>query len=210
MRGLASANEPGRRVRDAAGAPAWWRSLAWPAWSLVLRPVRREDARAVSRAVTDEIARWVGFEGVEAMRAATPPWAARAEELARRRDGYTYVVEREGRLSGVIEVRRDPVRGHVGYWLRRPERGRGTMTMALEVVLRVGFEGMRLRAVDLTADADNRASIAVMERVGARLEGVFPSSHAAGGFEARYRIARAAFRPSPTGPRRLADLLTSV
>src|ERR1051325_3056935 len=131
-------------------SPRWGRSLEWPAWGIRLRPVERGDASSVARALTDEIARGVGLGTAARMRQGTRQWAEEANDLAERGIAFRYLVHVGDRLSGVIEVRRDAVNGHVGYWLRKSARGRGIATSALYLLLPIAFEGLRLRAIEFT------------------------------------------------------------
>jgi RimJ/RimL family protein N-acetyltransferase len=189
--------------------PAWWRTLEWAPWRIALAPVRGGHTSKVRRALTGEIARWLGAGTVDDLRSGTAAWATEADELARARRAFRYLILREERFAGVIEVRPDAVRGHVGYWLRRAERGRGTVTYANRLALLVAFEGLGLGAVDWTADAENEASIAVMRRLGAERVDTYrvrDLSHRT--VEVRYRVSRRGYDPDPTGPRRLRDLLT--
>jgi hypothetical protein len=198
-----------QRENTDAEYPAWWRRLEWAPWDVVLEPVAREHAPRVRRTLTVEIARWLGIGSVEDMRSGTPVWASEAAELARAGRGYRYLIHREGRFAGAIEVRPDAVKGHVGYWLRRAERGRGTVTLANRIVLLIAFDGMRLRAVDWTADEANAASIAVMRRLGGeRVDSYRVRDLANRRVEVRYRVERSRYRADPTGTTSLRDLLT--
>ena len=187
--------------------PAWWRRLAWPPWDLALEPVSRAHAGRVRRVLTAEIARWLGIGAVDEMRAGTAVWAMESPALAAERSAYRYLLERSGRFAGVVELRPDAVRGHIGYWLRRSERGRGTVTLANRLLLPIAFEGLGLRAVDWTTDAENAASIAVVERLGARIVSSGPSRVPGREVEVRYRLERRRFHADPTGPGGLRHLL---
>jgi RimJ/RimL family protein N-acetyltransferase len=193
--------------RRAASQPAWWRRLVWPAWQLALEPVDRAHAGRVRRALTSEIAQWLGTGSLDDMRAGTLVWASEAESLALKGAAFRYLAVRDGRFAGVIEVRPDAVRGHVGYWLRRAERGRGTITLANRLVLAIAFDGIGLRAVDWTADARNADSIAVMERLGARHIATNKAWTAGRELEVRYRVERASYHADPTGPASLRALI---
>jgi RimJ/RimL family protein N-acetyltransferase len=204
-----------RRAQAASGAfgqaPVWWRRLEWAQWGVELRPVRSSDSVCVASALTDEIARWVGIGTADEMRDGTPLWAASAGELARRCEAFRYLVYRDGRFAGTVELRPDAVRGHIGYWLRRAERGQGTTTRAVHLLLLIAFDGIGLPAVDFIAHAENSPSIAVMERVGAVLVGKYPRSERLGsGLEVRYRIPRRGNLLSVDGPTALAQVLLSV
>ncbi len=188
--------------------PAWWRDLTWSAWGLTLVPVRRDHAARVRRALTAEIAHWLAIGSVDDMRSGTSVWASESSDLARSGRAFRYLVVREGKFSGVIEVRPDAVRGHIGYWLRRGARGHGTMTLANALILLVAFDGLGLKAIDWVADAENTTSIAVMTRLGATLVDRYPARDGIREFEVRYRLARRKFAPYATGPARLRALLT--
>jgi RimJ/RimL family protein N-acetyltransferase len=205
---------PGVRVdlsidRDRASLPRWWRPLGWAPWEVELRPVTSADQMRIAGAATDEIARSAGLESADAMRSGAPAWAASARAFALRGEAFRYLIFRSGRFAGSIEIRSDVVRGHVGYWLRRAERGQGTATRAAWMMVVVGFEGLGLRAVDFAAEAENASSIAVMERIGASLVSrTAPSARRSG--EVRYRIRRSAFRERLEAPRTIEDLATRV
>jgi len=172
-----------------------------------LRPARSSDALRIAGAATDEIARSSGLESAESMRAGAPSWVASARDLALRGEAFRYLVYRSGRFAGSIEVRSDVVRGHVGYWLRRAERGQGTATFAVRMIVPVAFEGMGLRAVDFEAESANARSIGVMRRVGARLVAEVSASERSSG-SVRYRLRRRGYRATSDAPAKLADLIT--
>jgi RimJ/RimL family protein N-acetyltransferase len=76
---------------------------------------------------------------------------------------------------GVNWIDRDHGVGDVGYWLRRDARGKGYTTRAVQLAARWAFESGAER-IQLRADAQNAASIAVAERAGFRREGVMRSA----------------------------------
>lgn len=192
-------------------APVWWQRLEWRPWKLALDPVRAGDAPRVKRALTAEIARWVGFESLDVMRDGTPIWANEADLLARQRLAYRYLVTRDGGFAGTIELRPDATKGHIGYWLRRSHRGRGTITYANHLLIRIAFDGLRLKAVDWAVDAANAASIRVIERLGAEFLSCLETPRRAHrDAEARYRLARRAYAPPDDAPATIEAMLTSV
>lgn len=56
--------------------------------------------------------------------------------------------------------------GEIGYVLREAYRGRGLMTEALQLVIDFGLRELELDEVVAYTEADNRASIRVLERLG--------------------------------------------
>ena len=82
------------------------------------------------------------------------------------------------------------------------------MTMANYALLLVAFDGLRLKAVDWTADATNTASIAVMERLGGSLIDRYPvKGSELRNEEVRVRVTRKSLVPPTEGPQDLRQLL---
>lgn len=73
-----------------------------------------------------------------------------------------------GELAGTVGFYRGFAGGvgEVGYVLRTGHRGRGLMTEAVRLAVAYGFGVLGLEAIVAHTDADNRASIAVLERCG--------------------------------------------
>jgi len=63
-------------------------------------------------------------------------------------------------------------RAELGYDLLRPHWGKGLMTEAVAELMRYAFEDLKLNRVEATTDAENAASIRVLERAGFRREGL--------------------------------------
>ena len=86
------------------------------------------------------------------------------------------VLKGETELVGTIGyhqwVKAGGYHARVGYDLAAAHRRRGIMTEALGVVLRYGFEMMRLNKVEACTDARNVASIRLLEKLGFHQDGV--------------------------------------
>jgi len=81
----------------------------------------------------------------------------------------------DGRLLGGFGLSRisDGNRSaEVGYWVARPERGRGVATRATALVVEWGFDSLGLERIALLADVDNVASRRVAHKLGFVEEGV--------------------------------------
>jgi RimJ/RimL family protein N-acetyltransferase len=63
-------------------------------------------------------------------------------------------------------------RGHIGYWVAEPARGRGVCTRALRLLATWALESLELQRVELITDPENAASQRVAEKVGFLREGV--------------------------------------
>jgi RimJ/RimL family protein N-acetyltransferase len=62
-------------------------------------------------------------------------------------------------------------KAEVGYFLLPPARGRGHATVAVRLLVRLGFERLKLNRLHATCDASNAPSAAVLRRAGLREEG---------------------------------------
>ena len=59
----------------------------------------------------------------------------------------------------------------IGYWGRKQFQGQGYITEAVKGILRLGFETVGARRIEIRCDSINRRSIGVAERVGMKKEG---------------------------------------
>jgi RimJ/RimL family protein N-acetyltransferase len=90
--------------------------------------------------------------------------------------GQQFAITVNGEVAGSIGMRtNDSGTGHIGYWCAPGARGRGTVTRALRVLCRYGFDELGLERLELVTDPDNRASQRVAEKVGFQREGVLRS-----------------------------------
>jgi ribosomal-protein-alanine N-acetyltransferase len=79
-----------------------------------------------------------------------------------------------GQVS-LSEIIRGPLQqAFLGYWIGQEFAGQGYMTEALQLVLRVAFQGLRLHRVEANIQPHNAASIALVRKVGLRKEGFSP------------------------------------
>ncbi|MCR9097484.1 MAG: GNAT family N-acetyltransferase [bacterium] len=89
------------------------------------------------------------------------------------------VVDREsGQLAGVVNAN-EIVRGaaqsaFLGYYVFAPFAGTGRMEAGLRAMLREAFGRLGLHRLEANIQPDNARSIALVERLGFRLEGLSP------------------------------------
>ena len=143
---------------------------------LILRPLRMEDAEAVTH--------WVGDRRVAEMTSLIPhPYKlADAIEWLERVTGYlddhdpqvfAITLRESGELIGCIGLIPDGTApwAEFGYWLGVPFWGNGYATEALREVIRLGFEDIGLRRIEACHFAHNPASGRVMQKAGLTNEG---------------------------------------
>jgi RimJ/RimL family protein N-acetyltransferase len=148
---------------------------------LIVRPLRAGDGDAVAAVAGELRPRWLewsieNYGQLEALQ--QPPYGERAVELRESGEmvGMVGVVPSMGPFGqlpgfgGAGPAGR--FRPEVGlYWGLVPEhRGNGYATEAAAAVIAFGFDEMQLARIVATTTRDNHASIAVMRRLGMRVE----------------------------------------
>ena len=153
-----------------------------------LRRAEVGDAQAVVEAVHDSLPELRAFmpwahddEGIgEAAQArriaqARKSWDARTDFL-----WHLYTPRgRTERLVGCIGLHNrnlNPLALEVGYWIRSDAAGHGLCTAAVQALVIVAFDHMRLDRLQVGCDSANAGSRRVIEKVGFRFEGTLPGS----------------------------------
>jgi ribosomal-protein-alanine N-acetyltransferase len=94
------------------------------------------------------------------------------------RAGFFLCLRETGDLAGVVNLS-EIVRGifqsaYLGYYAFVPHAGQGLMAEGLTLALREAFGRMRLHRLEANIQPENRASIALVEKLGFRKEGYSP------------------------------------
>ncbi|MFF7141597.1 MULTISPECIES: GNAT family N-acetyltransferase [Streptomyces] len=176
-------------------------------FGLRLRAWREDDVPALLKGVNDpETRRWSPLRSA-------PLDEAGARALVTRRAGlldegllapYCVTDAATGEVLGSVELHRiERPMGHagVGYWLLPEARGRGTVTRAVELCVRWGFDRLGLHRIDLGHAVPNTASCRVADRCGFMYEGVLrgflPAPDEPGTYHDTHLHARLATDPYP-------------
>lgn len=148
---------------------------------VVLRPLRRRDARAW-RELRERNAAWLApWEATSPEPLLGPPptfgqylRALRAE--ARRGESLPFAVVHQGRLAGrltVSQITYGAMRSAtIGYWVGQEFAGRGIIPTAVALAVDHCFQGLRLHRVEVNIRPENAASLRVVEKLGFREEGL--------------------------------------
>ncbi len=137
---------------------------------LCLRPLRLEDARAVSTLAGNwNVARYTlrvphpyTLEMAEA-------WIRQTWQSRERGEGLVLAMEQraEAVLLGVIGLEyTGPDAADLGYWVGEPWWGQGYATEAVRAMLALGFDRLGLRVIGAEHLASNPASGRVMQKAG--------------------------------------------
>lgn len=104
-------------------------------------------------------------------------WMRRFEDGANR--GCLIRVKETGTAAGMVNIN-SIIRGRyqgasLGYAAFAPSAGRGYMAEGLTVTLRHAFDDLRLHRLEANIQPANKASLALVRRLGFRYEGLSPS-----------------------------------
>ncbi len=131
---------------------------------LVLRPLDRADAPAVTRGLQDwEVAQWLSVV----------PWPYRLEDAhwfigeAEAGRARPMAITRDGGFIGVIEIAAE-----LGYWIARPHWGRGYVTEAATALIDTHFADPDAPDIRSGHFLDNTRSAHVLHKLGFARTGV--------------------------------------
>ncbi|MFB7539947.1 GNAT family N-acetyltransferase [Streptomyces zaomyceticus] len=104
-------------------------------------------------------------------------WMRRFEGGTNR--GFLIRVRETGEAAGMVNIN-SIIRGRfqgasLGYAAFAPSAGRGYMTEGLTATLRYAFTELRLHRLEANIQPGNKASLAVVQRLGFRYEGISPA-----------------------------------
>ena len=87
--------------------------------------------------------------------------------------GFVYAIEFQKKPIGVISLYpRGSDSAEMGYWVGRPYWGQGVTTEAAKLVLKEGFNLLKLHKIYATHHPKNPASGKVMQKIGMKYEGL--------------------------------------
>ena len=139
---------------------------------LTLRPPREADRSQFLSLLneSDDIARWTTIPH---------PYTGADFDQFLASEERRYVIERQGRVIGVIGTRPDwdALTALIGYWLAAEGRGHGVLNRAARAVCSALFE-QGIQRIVAEVIVGNLASGRALDRLGFTLEGVARSVHA--------------------------------
>jgi len=104
-------------------------------------------------------------------------WMHRFDDGTNR--GFLIRVRETGAAAGSININ-SIIRGRyqgasLGYAAFAPSAGQGYMTEGLTIILRHAFDDLRLHRLEANIQSANKASVALVQRLGFRYEGLSPA-----------------------------------
>jgi ribosomal-protein-alanine N-acetyltransferase len=145
--------------------------------------------RPFSVADVNDVARLVGDRDVASPTLSIPhpygpemaaDWISIHAEAYANGEGATFAItlRHSGELVGAIglAIRREHLRGELGYWIGKPYWGKGYCTEAVGAVMDFGFRILNLSRIHAYHFARNPASGRVLQKSGLTHEGAFAST----------------------------------
>lgn len=145
---------------------------------LMLRPIELQDAPAVLELILaneDHLKQWL-------------PWVTRpftihtvlsyiemSERKRVQQTGYEYVIISQNNLCGIVGLQHvdwQNRKANIGYWLSRAHEGMGIISRAVETLVRMAFEDLKLNRLEIYCAQENLRSRAIPERLSFRIEGI--------------------------------------
>jgi [ribosomal protein S5]-alanine N-acetyltransferase len=150
---------------------------------VVLRPVRKLDARALTEAFQRNRAHLAPWEPVRPERFYTVQ--GQQEVITRQRTelglgtSLPMVLAKEGTILGLLTIS-SVVRGafqnaHLGYWIDHAAQGAGLMTAAVGAAVKIAKQDLGLHRLEAATLVHNTASQRVLEKNGFASYGVAPA-----------------------------------
>jgi ribosomal-protein-serine acetyltransferase len=156
---------------------------------ILLRPYRMSDVEPLHEAVHESIAdlsKWFPWCHAEhSLEESRRFVETRSEAWEAGRDyGFAVFDYRGGRYIGncsLFEVRAGDKTASASYWVRTSQTNGGIATAALRLLAEFGFNELRLNRIEIIVATENRASLRVAEKSGAKREGVLRNRFPVGG-----------------------------
>lgn len=134
---------------------------------LRLRPIRETDLDDIVAGVADlAVARWLARVPHPYRMSDAEAFVATSRQAAREGRSLVLAIEHAGRLVGVISLEAIPTACELGYWIARPQWGRGFASEAGAAILAYGFAEIGLKRVRSGYFAGNEGSRRVQHRLG--------------------------------------------
>ena len=143
---------------------------------MLLRRPTRGDAGEFTRAMRASAALHQGWVSPPSDRSAYSAYLHRLRSP--QHDGFLVCLREAGAIAGVVNVNniiRGALQGaSLGYFAVAEHAGRGLMSEGLRLTLHIAFGPLGLHRVEADIQPDNARSIALVERLGFKLEGFSP------------------------------------
>lgn len=141
-----------------------------------LRPVRLDDAPAISAMMTPNVSRWTGSWPTPLSTEAATERLIRTMAANDAGTAFSRIAERKSDQAcmGWLDITVTDAAersGSLGYWLGEAFHGQGYMREILQPFVAAAIAALRLKSLSAIAQVDNAASKAALQRIGMQLVG---------------------------------------
>jgi len=145
-----------------------------------LRPYDKKDAGELYKAVRESLAEltvWMSWAHEDYSIRESRDWLKRKPEEWKYRIAYDFAIfdSKDGSYLGGCGLNRidhECRTANLGYWVRTGRASQGVATAATLLLVGFGFKELGLNRIEILAAIDNKSSIRVAEKAGARREGI--------------------------------------
>jgi RimJ/RimL family protein N-acetyltransferase len=139
---------------------------------LTLRKPQMKDADDIAKYCNDRsISKWITAMPHPYKRKDAVWFIKDCEKKWRARTDYAYVIEYEGKLAGTVGLHiKQEDKAEIGYWISRPNWGKGLVTEAARLVMTEGFKKLKLHKIYARYLEGNEKSERVMKKLGMKYE----------------------------------------
>lgn len=144
---------------------------------VILRNWKESDAKELAQLVQDkEIPRFTRVPVPYKLKDAKQfIRECREKEKKKKEIGFAIIDKKSKKIAGslgIMEISSKSNKAEIGYLLGREHRGRGFMAEAVQLALGFGFGKLGLNRIRISCSTKNKASRKVIERTGAKFEGI--------------------------------------
>ncbi len=146
---------------------------------LILRPIQKSDKKSLIENINNiKISQWLELVPFPYTEADADWWINHCQELEKEEEKKSYefviILNETGEDIGGItlaEINKEQGTATLGYWIGEGHWRKGYGSEALDAVLKLAFEKLKLRRIEAGVYAGNQSSGRLLEKFGAKEEG---------------------------------------
>jgi ribosomal-protein-serine acetyltransferase len=147
---------------------------------ILLRPYSLDDAKYVyeaARESVNDVHIWMPWCHADYSMEESKKWMETTGEAWDKGTAYEFAIldSRSGCYLGGCGLNQiNPVykMANLGYWVRSSRTRQGVATVAAKLLVKLGFDELKLNRIEIVVATGNKASQRVAEKVGAKREGI--------------------------------------
>lgn len=142
----------------------------------ILRPFRKDDEFSLAKNINDkEVIQNTIINIYPYKLKDAKDWVKKnlEEDKKRKPKMINFVIDIDGEVAGSVGfVKVEEYKAEIGYWLAKKYWNKGTMTRAVKLTTKFGFEKLRFRRIYAYTFSFNKRSARVLEKSDYKFEGI--------------------------------------